>query len=102
VLGAGISLSFGQANAVSAHMAVAAQMADSGSDQCQGCDCAADSGADAMSCLSACASAAQGVLPGEPADLPWASRAIFRVAHVLGIGHVSSPAHGPPKPLTLG
>jgi len=85
---------------MSAHIAI--EMADLQSEGCHGCDGADDSAADAMSCLSVCASAAQGVLPGEPADLPWASRAAFRIAHVLGDGHVSSTDHGPPKLLTLG
>jgi hypothetical protein len=100
LLGAGVGLSFGQASAMSARIAI--EMADLGSDGCHGCDGAENDGADAMSCLLVCASAAQGVLPGEPADLSWASRAAFRIAHVLGNGHVSSTDHGPPKLLTLG
>jgi len=102
LLGAGVSLSFGQASAMSVHMAIAAETADVGSDGCDGCDGADDSGADAMSCLSVCASATHGLLPGEPAELPWASRAGFQIAHVLSNGHVSSPDHGPPKLLILG
>jgi len=100
LLGAGISLSFGQASAMSAPMAVAT--ADLGSDRCHGCDGADDGCADTMSCVSLCASPAHGLVPGESADLLSASRTAFQIAHVLGNGHVSSPEHGPPKLLAFG
>jgi len=87
---------------MSAHMAIAAATVDLGSDLCHGCEGADASGADAMSCLSLCASAAHGLVPGEPADVPWASPTTFQIAHVLSNGHVSSPDPGPPKLLTLG
>jgi len=87
---------------MSAHMAIAAATVDLGSDRCHGCDGADDVSADPVSCVSLCASAAHGLVPGESADLLSASRTAFQIAHVLGNGHVSSPEHGPPKLLAFG
>ena len=100
LVGVGMSLSFSHPSAMSVKMTLAAEMADSGSDGCHGCD--GDGGADMVRCPSLCASPAQGLLPGEPADLPLATPAGCQIAHLLVTGHTSSPDPGPPKLLILG
>jgi hypothetical protein len=102
LLGAGMSLSFSQASAMAAKMALAPEMAHAGSAACPGCDGDDRGGADTFSCLLLCAFAAHGLLPGEPADLASASGARFQIAHRLVTGHASAPDHGPPKPVILG
>jgi hypothetical protein len=100
LLGLGTSLSFSHASAMSAKMAL--EMTHPGSAGCHGGDGDDHGGVDTLGCLSLCASAAHGLLPGEPADPASASRAGFQMAHMLVTGHVSAPDHGPPKPLILG
>jgi hypothetical protein len=102
LLGVGMSLSLGQASAMSAKMAITTDMAHAGSDGCHGCDGDDHRGADTFSCVSLCASATQGLLPGEPAVLPSASGAGFQIAQMLVTGHATIPDHGPPKLLILG
>jgi hypothetical protein len=101
LLGLGMSLSFVQGGVMAAEMAVAADGAHHGTSGCDGCG-GSDHEADAGVCLSVCGSAAQGLLPGEPAALPAASKASFQVARVLLGGRSHSPDHGPPKILALG
>jgi hypothetical protein len=106
VLGVGMSLSFNQASAMLAKMAIATEMAHAGSDGCHACAGDDHGGADTLSCLSfsclsLCASAAQGLLPEEPADLVAASGAGLEIAHMLVSGHATTPDHGPPKLLIL-
>jgi hypothetical protein len=102
VLGVGMSLSFSQASAMRAKMAIATEMAHAGSDGCHGCVGDDHGGADMSGCLSLCASAGQGLLPEEPTDLVAASGAGLEIAHMLVSGHATTPDHGPPKRLILG
>jgi hypothetical protein len=102
LLGLGMSLSFVQGGVMAVEMAVAADGAHHGPSGCDGCGDGSDHETDAGMCLSMCGSAAQGLLPGEPAALPPASEASFQVARLLLGGRSHSPDHGPPKTLTLG
>jgi hypothetical protein len=101
LLGLGMSLSFVQGGVMAAEMAVAADGAHHGTSGCDGCG-GSDHETDADMCLSVCGSAAQGLLPGEPAALSPASEASFQLARLLLGGRSHSPDHGPPKTLTLG
>jgi len=102
LLGLGMSLSFVQGGVMAVEMAVAADGAHHGPSGCDGCGDGNEHETDAGMCLSMCGSAAQGLLPGEPAALPPASEASFQVARLLLGGRSHSPDHGPPKTLTLG
>jgi hypothetical protein len=101
VLALGMSMSFVQGGLMAAELAVSAEAGHTGSSDCDGCG-GSDHKTDAGMCLSMCASAAQGILPGEPVALPPASRASFQVARLVLDGRSNSPDHGPPKTLTLG
>jgi hypothetical protein len=102
LLALGMSLSFVQGGLMSAEMAVSAAASHPGPSGCDGCSSGDDGETDAGMCLSVCGSAAQGLLPGEPATLSAASRASFQAVHLLLGGRSHSPDHGPPKILTLG
>jgi hypothetical protein len=78
----------------------AASLADAGHhgpNGCDGCaddhDCATDPG----KCLSLCASAAQGLLAGDPLASPPGARAAFDAAGLIPAGCSNRPEHGPPK-----
>ena len=101
LLALGMSLSFVQGCLMAAEMAVSAEAAHPGPHGCDGCG-DGDRDLDASTCLSVCGSAAQGLLPGEPAALPPASQASFPAAWLVVGGRFHSPDHGPPKILTLG
>ena len=100
VLALGMSLSFVQGGLMAAEMAVSAEACHTGTSDCDGCGSGHKS--DAGMCLSMCASAAQGMLPGEPVALPPASRASFQAAYLTLDGRSHGPDHGPPKTLILG
>ena len=102
LLGLGMSLSFVQGGVMAAAMAVAADGAHRGSSGCDGCGGGDHKDMNAGTCLTVCASAAQGLMSGELLTLPSASRTGFQVAQLLRSGQSHTPDHGPPKTLTLG
>jgi len=102
LLGLGMSLSFVQGGVMAAAMAVAADGAHHGSSGCDGCGGGDHKDMNAGTCLTVCASAAQGLMSGELLTLPSASRTGFQVAQLLRSGQSHTPDHGPPKTLTLG
>jgi hypothetical protein len=102
LLGLGMSLSFVQGSAMAATMAVAADGAHHGSSGCDGCGGGDHKDMNAGTCLTVCASAAQGLISGELFPLPPACRTGFQVAQLLLSGQFHTPDHGPPKTLTLG
>jgi hypothetical protein len=97
LLGVGMSLSLVQASAMAAKMAVTRVMAAPGSGGCDGCGDDDPDGVDLVSCLAACGAALHGLLPGEPADLPRASRTGFHTTRPVFHGRTNTPDHGPPK-----
>jgi hypothetical protein len=102
LLGLGMSLSFVQGSVMAATMAVAADGAHHGTSGCDGCGGGDHKDMNAGTCLTVCASAAQGLMSGELLTLPSASRTGFQVAQLLRSGQSHTPDHGPPKTLTLG
>jgi hypothetical protein len=102
LLALGTNLAFVQGNLTAAEMAVSAEAAHPGPSGCDGCSGGHDCETDAGTCLSVCGSAAQGMLPGEPAALPPTSRASFEAVGLVPGGHSNRPEHGPPKLITLG
>ena len=85
---------------MAAEMAVSADAGHTGSSECD--DCAgSDHGTDAGMCLSVGGAAAHGMLPGELAAVPAASRASFQAGYLIFSGRSHSPDPGPPKSLTL-
>lgn len=101
LLGLAMSLSFVQGSVMAADMAVAADGAHHGPSHCDGCAGGDHNDTDTGTCLSVCGSAAQGLLPGEPAALPLAASTAPLLAHLLTDGQTCLPDHGPPKALTL-
>lgn len=101
LLAFGMSLLFVQGGLMAAEMAVSTGAGYVGPSGCDGCSGDDDGGTDTGVCLSVCGSAAQGMLPGEPAALPPAFRASFHIAHLIVDGRSSSPDHDPPRILTL-
>jgi hypothetical protein len=99
LLALGTSLSLVQGGLMAAEMAVSAEAAQPCPHGCDGCD---ETDLDASTCLFACASAVQGLLPGESLALPPASRARFDVGYLVFGGRSHSPDPGPPKPIALG
>jgi hypothetical protein len=99
LLAFGMSVSLVQASLMAAEMAFSAETAQPCPHGCNGCG--DDGDRDAGTCLSVCASAAQGLLPGEPAAVSAASRASFELGHLVLRGPSYSPEPGPPKTLTL-
>jgi hypothetical protein len=97
-----MSLSFVQASVMAAAMAVAADGADHGSSGCDACGGGDHNDMDAGTCLTVCASAAQGLMSGELLTPPSASRMVYQIAQQLVSGRSHTPDHGPPKTLTLG
>ena len=102
LLGLGMSLSLVQGGVMAAEMAVATDGAHHGPSGCDGCGGGDHKDMNAGICLSACGSAAQGLLPAEPAAQPPASGASFQAVYLLLDGRFNRPDHGPPKTLTLG
>jgi len=102
LLGLGMSLSFVQGGVMAAAMAVGADGAGHGPSGSDGCGGGDHNDMNAGTCLTVCASAAQGLMSGELLTLPPASRASFQVARLALGGRSHSPDHGPPKTLTLG
>jgi hypothetical protein len=102
LLGLGMSLSFVQGSMMAAGMVVAPAGAHDGSSGCNGCGGGNHNDMSAGTCLTVCAFAAQGLMPGELTTVPSASRAGFQVAQLLLSGQSHHPDHGPPKILTLG
>jgi hypothetical protein len=98
VLALGMSLSLVQGNLMAAEMAIGAGAGQAGPHGCDGCG---DHEIDAGTCLSVCGSAAHGLVPGEPAAVPAASRTSFELGHLVLRGPSYSPEPGPPKILTL-
>jgi hypothetical protein len=96
-----MSLSFVQGGLMAAEMAVSAEAAQPGPHDCHGCG-DGDVDLEASMCLSMCGSAAQGLLPGEPAALPPASGASFQARYLVLGGRSHSPDPGPPRSITLG
>jgi hypothetical protein len=101
-LGLGMSLSFVQGSVMAVAMSVATDGALHGSSGCDGCGGGDHKEMNADTCLTACGSAAQGLMSGELLRLPSASRTGFQVAQLLLSGQSHTPDHGPPKTLTLG
>lgn len=101
LLALGSSLAFVQGSLSAAEMAVSAEAGHAGPggcDDCGGHDCEAD----AAACLSLCASAAQGMPPGEQIASPPISRPVFEVVGLAAGGRSNSPEHGPPKLIAIG
>jgi hypothetical protein len=93
--GSGLTLVHG--SLIAAEAAFLTDVGHHGPNGCDSCadghDCAPDPG----SCLSLCASVAQGLLPGEPLLSPPNARARFAAAGLIPAGCFNSPEHGPPK-----
>ena len=102
LLGLGMSLSCATGGVMAAAMAVAADGANHAPGGCAGCGGGDHGDMDAGTCLAVCATAAQGLMPGELLTLPPASRTEFQIARLLLSGEFHRPDHGPPKILTLG
>jgi hypothetical protein len=101
LLGLGMSLSFVQGSVMVAGMAVAADGAHQEPSGCDGCSGGDHNGMNPGTCLTVCASAAQGLISGELLPLPSASRSALQVAQLLLSGRSHTPDHGPPKILPL-
>ena len=97
-----MSLSFVQGSMMATAMAVGADGADHGRSGCDSCDGGDHNDMNAGTCLTICASAAQGLISSNLLPLPSASQAGLQVAQLLLSGQFHSPEHGPPKILTLG
>jgi hypothetical protein len=93
--GSGLALVHG--SAVAAEAASLADAGHHGPSAYDGCDDGHDCAPDPGSCLSLCASVAQGLLPGEPLLSPPNARARFAAAGLIPAGCFNSPEHGPPK-----
>ena len=102
LVGLGMSLSFVQGSMMATAMAVGADGADHGRSGCDSCDGGDHNDMNAGTCLTICASAAQGLISSNLLPLPSASQAGLQVAQLLLSGQFHSPEHGPPKILTLG
>ena len=102
LLGLGMSLSFVQGSVMAAGMTVAANGTHQGPSGCDGCGGGDHDDMNAGTCLTVCASAAQGLISSDLLPLPSASQAGLRVDQLLLSGRFHSPDHGPPKILTLG
>jgi hypothetical protein len=101
LLGAGMSLSFAQASAMAAKMAIAAEMAMPGPDGCDGCNGDDPDDAD-LNCLAVCGAAVHGLLPADPTEPPRTSRTGLHSTYLVLDGRTNTPDHGPPKILILG
>ena len=96
-LALGSSLSLVHGSLMAAELAVWADAGGAGPNGCDGCDDGHDCATDAGTCFSQCASAAQGILPGEPLASPPDARAAFEAVGLIPGGRANSPEHGPPK-----
>jgi hypothetical protein len=99
LLGLGMSLSFVQGSMMA--MAVAADGVHPESNGCQGCGGNDHNHMNAGTCVTVCASAAQGLISEELLPPPSASRTPLHIDQVLLSGQSHRPDHGPPKILTL-
>jgi hypothetical protein len=100
-LALGSSLSLVHGSLMAAEQAVSTDAGHAGPGGCDGCDDGQDCATDSGTCLSQCASAVPGVLPGEPIASPPTSRAALDAAVLILGGCSQSPEHGPPKLVTL-
>jgi hypothetical protein len=97
-----MSLSFVQGSMMAAGMVVAPAGAHDGPSGCNGCGGGDHDDMNAGTCLTVCASAAQGLISSDLLPLLSASQAGVQIAQLLLSGQFHSPDHGPPKILTLG
>ena len=102
LLGLGMGSSFVQGSVMTTGMAVAAGGTRHEPSGCDGCGGSDHDDMNAGTCLTICASAAQGLISSNLLPLPSASQAGLQVAQLLLSGQFHSPEHGPPKILTLG
>ena len=102
LLGLGMSLSFVQGGVMAAAMAVGADGAGHGPSGSDGCGGGDHNDMTAGTCLTVCASVAQGLISGELLPPPSTSRTALQIAQLRLSGQSHSPGHGPPKSLTLG
>jgi hypothetical protein len=94
-LGSGLALVHG--SLMAAELAVSSDAGRAGPNGCDGGDDGHDCATDAGTCFSQCASAAQGILPGEPLASPPDARVAFDAVGLIPGGRANSPDHGPPK-----
>ena len=102
LVGLGMSLSFVQGSMMATAMAVGADGADHGRSGCDSCDGGDHNDMNAGTCLTMCASAAQGPISSDLLPLPSASQAGVQVAQLFLSGQFHSPDHGPAKILARG
>jgi hypothetical protein len=93
--GSGLALVHG--SLVAAEAASLADAGHHGPNGCDRCDADHDCATDPGKYLSLCASAAQGLLAGDPLASPPGARAAFDAAGLIPARCSNSPEHRPPK-----